>query len=83
MKANSSEIFGDAKYKPIKIEKIGKSTLLLAANTMNPEIKHIIPFVDQELLIDGSMAAEELEITYRDAKESILETAIQIDLFRR
>ena len=61
--------------KKIKTKILGRFTMTLGS-VINPQLKNLLPFVDHELLIDGSLMASELGISYRDVEESLREMAL-------
>ncbi|CDW85557.1 nad dependent epimerase dehydratase [Stylonychia lemnae] len=63
--------------KKIKTRILGNFTLSFG-RIINPEISHLMPFVDQPIHIDGSEFSRVFNIKYRSAEQSIKEMAIEI-----
>eukprot|EP00347_Sterkiella_histriomuscorum_P000562 403375370 len=63
--------------KKIKIKILGNFTLALG-RLINPEIKHLMPFIDQELHINGTDFERVFGIQYSNVEQSLREMAQQI-----
>jgi dihydroflavonol-4-reductase len=60
--------------KKIKTRILGNWSLKIGA-MFNPELKYLLPFLNQEILIDGSEASVSLGFEYTDIHKSIKEMA--------
>lgn len=64
--------------KKVKTKVLGQITLILAS-LLNRELKYLMPFINQEINIDGSQLTKLLELEYEHtAKESIKEMTLKI-----
>lgn len=70
----------DQKELGVKIKtRILGSFALTLGRLINPEISHLMPFVDQPLLLDGEPFASAMGINPRDVRLSLKEMALQIN----
>ncbi len=66
----------DEKNLGVKIKtKILGNLILTIGKLINPEIKHIMPFINTPLQLDGSVFSREFAINQREAHSSIQEMA--------
>lgn len=61
---------------------IGYFTIKIVSSILYPELKKIIPFLSNKIQIDGKSSAFDLNLEYRDVRQSIVEMAKEIEKIR-
>lgn len=81
LKEHERDIFGDDNKRKINTRTSWSLTLKIAS-LFYQDVKYLLPFLNVPIEIDGSQAALELGLSYRDVRESLIETAQAIESFK-